>query len=166
MENMFFTAAVVGLVASGSLVLVCLCFWLYRASRRALVERRLPASRRGRVAGPVSRHRCWARLLFCSSDERALVLDAVVEHCDDAAVQVGMPFSLRVASPPAAGGWAAAQLELCAEHEQSILMELHNSPAGPKARFLAGDLALVLPLQEASGWPTLDPPASSAHDRR
>jgi hypothetical protein len=165
MENSFFTAALVGMAAIGSVVLVRLGLWLsHRASRSASVERLPAAGRRGRLAGPISRHRCRARLLFCTGDELGLVLDAVVEHCDDATVPVGMPFSLRVATPPGAGRWAAVRLELCAEHEQSVLMELHDSTAGPKARLLAGDLALVLPLEEASGWPTFDPPAPSAYE--
>ena len=159
------TAALIGVAASGSLILVCSCLWpWYRATRGASVGRRLAASMGDQVAGTISRHRCWARLLFCSSDEDALVLDAVVDQCDDATVPLGMPFSLRVAVPPDAGRWAAFRLELCADEEQLVLMELHDSPAGPKARLLAGDLALVLSLEEASGWPTFDPPAPSAYD--
>jgi hypothetical protein len=163
---MSWNAALIGVAASGCLVLVGPCFWVwYRASRGASVEQLLPGSSKDRGAELISSHRCWARLLFCSSDELAFVLDAVVEQCEDATVPLGMPFSLRVASPPDTRSWVAFQLEPWAEQEQLVLVELQDSPAGPKARFLAGDLALVLPLEEASGWPTFDPPTPSAYDR-
>ena len=134
------------------------CLWLcYRVMVRAAKERRAVA-----VGAPAplispapSAARCWARLLFVRRDDWSLVLDGVVDESREADVPAGTPFSLRCDMPVSAGGWVADHLRVFAEENRLMLLELRKEPSGAKARVLVGDLALVLKLERASGWPAL-----------
>jgi hypothetical protein len=96
-------------------------------------------------------------VVFCRRENLSLILDAVVEECEDATVPSGMPFALRVAIPTSAGRWVSIQLEAFAEQDRLVLVELQDGPSASQARLLAGDLALLLTLEDASGWPVLTP---------
>ena len=108
---------------------------------------------RRELMDPTGRQRCWVRLLFCESDDLTIVLDGVVERCDDVSVPTGLPFSLELAAPPVAGGWVVAQLERFAEQASSVLVDVHDSVTGPKLRLLSGPLTLVFRLERRSGLP-------------
>lgn len=99
--------------------------------------------------------RCWAQLLFVHREDCSLVLDGVVVQAREGDVPTGTPFSLRCDVPASAGGWVADRLNVLADKERLMLLELRTEPSGPKARLLVGDLALVLALERASGWPVL-----------
>lgn len=164
---MFADVVLVTMVLIGSLAAVGVCVWLcYRASWVGPIEQRRDTARNPSAPeSTATRHRCWAWLVFCESDERSLVLDAVVDESDDAAVPPGLPFSIRVARPSRAERWVPTKLKLFAEQECLVLFELHGSPTGAEARLLAGDLALVFRLEQANGWPLFGPPRPSQHNR-
>ena len=139
-------------------VVPAFCIWLcYHAALRATVASRDGGRRTAAVPAGSLPHRCLAKVVFCRREGLSLVLDALVEECEDGTVPSGMPFALRVARPTSAGRWVSFQLETFAQEERLVLVELQDGPMGPQARLLAGDLALILKLEDASGWPALTP---------
>ena len=133
------------------------CLWLcYRVMLRAAKERRAMFSGPPAPVIPAapSAARCRARLLFVRRDEWSLVLDGVVDETPEGGVPTGTPFSLRCDMPVSAGGWVLDQLRAIVDEDRAMLLELRTERSGQKARFLVGDLVLVLTLERASGWPS------------
>jgi hypothetical protein len=129
------------------------CVWLpYRAAVRATMEVRFGGRKTMPGLGPESIPRCSARLVFASRQLLSLVLDAVVEECGGSTVPPGTPFSLRVAVPASARR-VASQLEAFAREERLLVLKLVGAATGPSVRLQAGDVAMVLRLEDATGWP-------------
>ena len=120
---------------------------------RIFADRRRTSLFRG-MRGPLLRHRCRARPLFSELDRASFQLDAVVEVCDDPAVPVGTPFSLRLTRPNRRSDYLFSKVRMSVERGHALFVDVEDYLTARKARLCANGWTVVLDVVHAAGWPT------------
>jgi hypothetical protein len=102
---------------------------------------------------PASIHRCRARPLFAHVGSSVVMLDALVETCDDPTVPRGTPFSLRLTPPTRRGDYLFSRVRASVERGHALLVDVEDHLTARRARLCANGWTVVLNLDHASGWP-------------
>ena len=118
-----------------------------------LADRRRNSLFRG-IRGPLFSHRCRARPLFSELGELSFQLDAVVEVCDDPAVPMGTPFSLRLTRPNRRSDYLFSKVRVSVERGHALFVDVEDYLTARKARLCANGWTVVLDVVHAAGWPT------------
>lgn len=128
---------------------------LFSAALAALIvaDRRRNSLFRG-IRGPLFSHRCRARPLFSELDMSSFQLDAVVEICDDPAVPMGTPFTLRLTRPNRRSDYLFSKVRASVERGHALFVDVEDYLTSRKARLCANGWTVVLDVVHVAGWPT------------
>jgi hypothetical protein len=128
---------------------------LFSTALAALIfaDRRRNSLFRG-IRGPLFSHRCRARPLFSELDMLSFQLDAVVEVCDDPAVPMGTPFTLRLTRPNRRSDYLFSKVRASVERGHALFVDVEDYLTARKARLCANGWTVVLDVVHVAGWPT------------
>jgi hypothetical protein len=65
-----------------------------------------------------------------------------------------MPFSLHLVPPERSDDYLFSRVRARLEYGHPVAVEVHESPAGRKARLCANGWVSVLEVEQTSGWPS------------
>jgi hypothetical protein len=104
----------------------------------------------------------WCRgvVLFVVWAGAGIVLDAIVDDCDEAEVVPGTPISLRLRVPPGTRSIVDA-FRWALEEDPAVTIELRAGASPPDARLSTSTAHIVLPLERSVGWPSPERRAES-----